>query len=793
MHAKKKSTKRKNAPQASSVLTANVRALVSKGKASTKKKAKVAVASDSNTNSGETKKKPKKQHGRVGNIDRHASAASPIRVPDNPNQFRFNLQEAAGRAKFIAWTQATITLMVEQEVMRLPPPSEYCRPSTNLKVWCHINGDVNVTWQLIVFLLERVKSWEFSQKVKEQLQYQIASSRFLFPMKLRSVMKIEIKYPQTSYRDEETPMTVARHNDRQLMFLVQAVFKEWKSIHLPIGYERTNLVFEEEEYSTDRSPEADLYINHNDKPFDLLQPTLFVASGAQLPASVKLPIVAGDIEASFRSDTFQTMWSTIQALMPHPTHAFNLRWHVGPSPAQRYQHWKTNDDDRLRLARYLIQQPNILIDTANDPAVPWKGQLFFHGTNYSKLQSTRRLTAADNLHNLVGDGVNDSARGSCGDSTPAAAAAVAVAAAALPKPLELHSRCRLRPKNSFTTPYYTKAMEYGDLVYTYRLTVDGKTLRLLDLRGDKEREHKWSQERIDQKRQDTFVQKDDRYLNKLVYHPANMVHELSGIEHNDGQNRVAKAATLVRFFEGTEVDGVVLNSDVEWIWLRPAEMLEWVRPDPVDHWLSWCLLMHSKYDKTSILQQRIESDITSRRLLSFLSSTAVEQHVLPSLSQVTTKRWRFNRNSQYTSQFEHDSSHHIHTSATEQVSFEQQTQEQEHSRTSGYHWLLRSSDALKTTNTANTTQWVALRCNYDDFWAAVAPWFAGCFMGLSVMEGNQEVSGFLGGVVPQLKKVLRSMQKSDHQRLTLSVLLPSGSRQLVPPLPLNNSSNRMWN
>lgn len=178
--------------------------------------------------------------------------------------------------------------------------------------------------------------------------------------------------------------------------------------------------------------------------------------------------------------------------------------------------WQTSESYRLELAQYLLQQPRVLIDMKNDPIQPWKGMRFFHGCNSPGLQKG-----------------ND--------------------------------RCALLFDNdytAFTTPYIAKALNYGEYVFTYRLTVDGSTLRILDLRSDYNMLNSESRTIWAGSKYDTF----------------HIIHTLAGIEYGN-QDRNPKAEDLFALFNDCGVDGALINNDVEWVWFDAGRVLEWEQPN----------------------------------------------------------------------------------------------------------------------------------------------------------------------------------------------------------------------
>jgi len=702
-----------------------------------------------------------------------------------PSDCRFDLTSELGKAKFIAWLQPQVDTMhmkyvKEEEAASAREQGGQRSGLRQDKVWLHISAKSDKRWNLQLYLPKCVHlPYEsYDEKVQRRIDDLLRKDlKLLYPS--RYALGIELKFPE--YGGRTKAKDVARENSAHLLSFVNALFSDWKAQQLPAAFQDSTLHFPEEEHSTDMSTTANIFVLETlVEDVDLVVPTEEITSDSGDGSDVILPGRAADL---FQSKSFQDMWIAIQALLPQSKSY--ISWHMGPSPDQRQHLWRSSHEKRLRLANHLLKQPHILMDVETDPAVPWKSQRFFHGTSWSLLQSTRTLTPGDfkdhdSIQKLIVDGT-------------------------------LKPNCQLRPKNSFTTPYYTKALEYGEygqITYTYKLSVDGRQLRMIDLRGDKVRTHTWSEGRL-KSYVKTRGDKEQSDREELITHPVNLIHQLSGIAYNDGGNRVQKAADFVRFFEGTKVDGAILNSDVEWIWMRPSEVLEWVHPNKNTDWLSWCLFNHTLEKKKDMLAERIKQDITVDRIVAFLQSAHVKHDKLSDLTSFKTRRWRFNSKSKHTSQFEVDesgaaadqsSTGHVLASSTEAAAFEQESLDK-----TGFHWIIQTgvshegnrgragaAAAAATASDIAARQkdevWTVLRCDYLDFWNAVAPWFLHCCMGMSVTEGNRSLSAFLGGVQPQLKsalRLLRSDPSATDEIFVISMTLPSQSRQLLPALPFN--------
>ncbi len=166
------------------------------------------------------------------------------------------------------------------------------------------------------------------------------------------------------------------------------------------------------------------------------------------------------------------------------------------------------------VRRTLVEHmlPWAIVDWDKEPTCPWKGMKLFHGTFSQKIQ-----TAADR-------------------------------------------RCQLRTP-AFTTPYPNKAAFFawgGETpsghVLTYRLINDRP--RMLDLRshggglGSPE-----------------LLRTSPKFPHAYMY-------DIAGI-HLDSEVRVQAAKDLQDMFHKQGIDGVMFNSNSEWVWFEPDKFLEW--------------------------------------------------------------------------------------------------------------------------------------------------------------------------------------------------------------------------
>jgi len=421
-----------------------------------------------------------------------------------------------------------------------------------------------------------------------------------------------------------------------------------------------------------------------------------------------------------------------------------LRGHVqvthGPSPSARRWQWmpfglfgmtddeihQLDDTDRVkwnnaeacrkRLARHLATLPGVLIDMTNDPICPWKGMKFFHGNKYPYLQSQ----TPDEIKANEGSKKNYNV-------------------------CQLHWGTYLgadgeeQPATAFTTPYHTKTFAYGHHVYIYKLSVDGKTLRILDLRNDRE-EGSHGHEEVD---------------------PFRHIANLAGLEYG-GANRVQKARSLQRLFKDSGVDGAILNSDVEWIWFEPGNVLEWVPPETIgrrmlgDKPLSNLLFNSvgvSRDDLGGIIQTWIDKNIRKVDVAEFLRTSATRDVI--AIHQLPVIRWRLD---------------------TQSAGYMPQFVVADESRVARIPplWVIVQHPEETDPHKYAGTQLSVYECDYEAFWRAVCPDLLGVWMADTVSEGGELRHASLP--YKRLAEVLREMG------VHVVFNLPSGVPQLVPRL-----------
>jgi hypothetical protein len=276
----------------------------------------------------------------------------------------------------------------------------------------------------------------------------------------------------------------------------------------------------------------------------------------------------------------------MRQMLPYLAVEIHVR-RMGYTPEERRAVWIRDDAARRHLVQHLITIPGVLIDMSREPMRPWKGMRFFHGTDYAALQDAKKefkvFDFVEVVHGYDAGGVAQVLRVNVTDNAetslriqfstgsrqeidiPASACRL-IADESTSRQFE--TKCQLSwnvlpdgvQLTAFTTPYMTKAFNYGGpttRVFTYRLKVDGTQLRLLDLRNDY-----------------------DFTSHKTPVDVFRKISELSGISHINTRNRVPQAIQLYQLFRGTGIDGMILNTDLEWIWFDPPSVLEWEQPPP---------------------------------------------------------------------------------------------------------------------------------------------------------------------------------------------------------------------
>lgn len=389
----------------------------------------------------------------------------------------------------------------------------------------------------------------------------------------------------------------------------------------------------------------------------------------------------------------------------------------GPNSRTRLEKWKSDEEARRRLVDHLVSTPHVLVDMPNEPMVPWKGMKFFHGTDFEDLQTRDVVVPRENVpgtHFMVGDKVESDSNADIyyhgfvreihthaselvltetlmskkrftvrmsGTKITVPAWQVGHRAkdwgtvtkvdyvtrtlrvgpdttlfmdfAIRETSKEPIPECNLSWKtiyhgttnqrtgaredlhlSAFTTPYFTKALNYGPKIYTYRLLKDGKALKMLDLRNDY-----------------AF------YSHKTEIDAFRVVSELSGIPHIARKYRTEQARELWQLFQGLGIDGAILNTDVEWIWFQPSEVLRWEEPSSPAT-LTWQLLNGSRVNGGETRNKKLLVDLLVKEdgwritpdmvtnLLMFLPG-----RVIP-LSEISHLRWSLDNNpSPYVNQY----------------------------------------------------------------------------------------------------------------------------------------------
>lgn len=196
----------------------------------------------------------------------------------------------------------------------------------------------------------------------------------------------------------------------------------------------------------------------------------------------------------------------------------------GPTPEARMAAWKSDDAVRTRLARHIANLPNVLMT-----ASVAKGTIFYHGSNNAHIQSqtpeeiAANATSSKNYNVCQLGWSKHASRGFAYKSGG---------------------------QTAFTTPVARFATAFGRHMYTYKLSVEGSTLRMIDSRtqGFKRTGPLW---------------------------------ELAGIK-TGFENRNHEAGALYELFRDTGVDGAVMQEGEEWIWFRPGDVLTWLEQSVID-------------------------------------------------------------------------------------------------------------------------------------------------------------------------------------------------------------------
>lgn len=449
---------------------------------------------------------------------------------------------------------------------------------------------------------------------------------------------------------------------------------------------------------------------------------------------------------------------------------------------------------RLRLATHLAALPGVVMDMAHDPMCPWKGMKFFHGTSNATLQevakapppisvlqalldearaAAARLTATNLRHPPVSyEFERHVATRLEENGTRITKLEEQIAAASNPPPAPSRYPCNLsfegeyknaegeiRQGSAFLSPYYTKGFSYGGdtpHIYTYRLNVDGKALRFLDLRND--------------------------YVEASFHHatldPFKPIWDLAGIPHAEDPTfikvRDEKARNLYELFRGTPIDGAVMNSDVEFIFFDAPRRLDWVVPDDE---LTGTLLNRFEtgpnFDLSGLaheLTRDVERWITPATVIAFLSSPLVHRRTIQ-LSELPVARWKLDTTAEtYISQF-----------AVNRPTASPLWNEFQHLPALGGE---EEDEEVRVSIEV-------CECDYRALWRHFAPdgELDDIWMADAITEG--EYSG-ISRKTPLAYHRLCAMLRQHHKNVHLLVHLPNGFVQIVPTLRAGAMESRMF-
>jgi len=298
------------------------------------------------------------------------------------------------------------------------------------------------------------------------------------------------------------------------------------------------------------------------KDWDIFQPNKVVRTEDDVPSGSRLHTNA----------VFRNIFQITKYLQPSWTYT------IGIPLADRRKRWQSDDDLRRRMASFLLDRhPELLVDMAHEPMRPWKGMYFFHGTKYDELQS--------------------------GSSTECNLK---------------FAKANYTAYSAFTSPYFTKAMNYAKskYIYIYQLDADGMELKMLDLREDYQR------------------------LNEGLWEP---IHQMAGIK-DSGRDRTPKMWDLYEFFHDSGIHGAIVNMDIEWVWWDPSKLLRYVTPTTEFE----KALFYGATDWSML--QVWKDQITPERIHAFLRSDKVylrmvDEQDLPHL------RWYLDKEAGYVTQF----------------------------------------------------------------------------------------------------------------------------------------------
>ncbi len=435
-----------------------------------------------------------------------------------------------------------------------------------------------------------------------------------------------------------------------------------------------------------------------------------------------------------------------------------------------------------KLSAHILATTNPLVDWSKEPFVPWKGMRFFHGTKYRLLQADQSrvdVVRREQLYgNILGPVDYESYRVNHGSWRRYAdmmnLASRMVKSSILPD-------CALNPDTSFTTPYVEKATNYSkdSSVFTYRLKKDGRELRMLDLRSDY------------------------HVRSKRTHHDRfSAISDLTGIKYGNDytKNRTPLARQLYKLFKDSDVDGAILNNDIEWVWFKPKENLAWEWSPRFNDFTN--RLANLGFEGNPPEPTQIETKLSDWRradVLDVLGSSRASMGTYENDSLMRSAAigdWSHPRK-----QLTETDKWSVEVFAPKIKAFlsGECVVNKQVTKLDYFQWVIPSNDP----GTEYANQYVGeiedisglwarehidasilrvVEIDYVEFWQAVCPDALDIYMGNSVTEDYYKGEVEIATAYKILLEVIRSSQPVGEKPIQLLFKLPNGRSQLVPPI-----------
>ncbi len=440
-------------------------------------------------------------------------------------------------------------------------------------------------------------------------------------------------------------------------------------------------------------------------------------------------------------------------------------------------HYAFREIYRKKLAAHLLATTNPLVDWSKEPFVPWKGMRFFHGTEFRLLQadpSRVDVIRRDQLYGNIAGSVDYQTYHVSSNAWSAYVDAMNLASRMVKS--SILPDCALKPDTSFTTPYVEKAINYSknSSVFTYRLKKDGKELRMLDLRSDYHVPSKRTQ--------------NDRF---------SAISDITGIKYGNDhtKNRTPLAKMLYELFKDTDVDGAILNNDIEWVWFKPKENLSWEWSPRFDNFTN--RLANIGFEGSPSRPSAIDTKLREFKDTMEMHGMGVALEALGNgFEREFIARWSHPRQ-QLT---EADKwSPAVFAPKIRAFLVGESVVNKQITKLDYFQWTIPSNkpgveyanqyigevqdvSSIWAREQIDATVLRVVEVDYTEFWKAVCPDALDMYMGNSVTEDYYKGETELATAYKILLQVIRESQPDNGKQIQLLFKLPNGRSQLVPPI-----------